>query len=44
VLANPEELQNDPYGEGWLLVVRPSDPGQIDGLMDAATYGAKVQE
>jgi glycine cleavage system H protein len=43
VLSSPEELQNDPYGEGWLLVVRPSDPGQIDGLMDAVTYGAKVQ-
>jgi len=43
VLASPEELQNDPYGEGWLLLVRPSDPGQIDGLMDAATYSAKVQ-
>ena len=43
VLASPEQLQNDPYGEGWLLLVRPSDPGQIDGLMDAVTYGAKVQ-
>jgi len=43
VLASPEELQNDPYGEGWLLLVRPSDPGQIDALMDAATYAAKVQ-
>ena len=42
VLASPEELQNDPYGEGWLLLVRPSAPGQIDGLMDAASYGAKV--
>jgi glycine cleavage system H protein len=42
VLASPEELQNDPYGEGWLVLVRPSDPAQIDGLMDAATYGAKV--
>lgn len=42
VLASPEELQNDPYGEGWLLLVRPSVPGQIDGLMDAASYGAKV--
>ena len=26
VLASPEELQNDPYGEGWLLLVRPADP------------------
>jgi glycine cleavage system H protein len=43
VLASPEELQNDPYGEGWLLLVRPSDPGEADALMDAATYGAKVQ-
>ena len=42
VLASPEELQNDPYGEGWLLLVRPSAPGQVDGLMDAASYGAKV--
>ena len=42
VLASPEELQNDPYGEGWLLLVRPSDPAQVDALMDAATYSAKV--
>jgi glycine cleavage system H protein len=35
-------LQNDPYGEGWLLLVRPSDPAQVDALMDAATYSAKV--
>jgi glycine cleavage system H protein len=42
VLASPEELQNDPYGEGWLLLVRPSDPAQLQGLMDATTYGAKV--
>lgn len=42
VLASPEELQNDPYGEGWLLLVRPSDPAQLEGLMDATTYSAKV--
>jgi glycine cleavage system H protein len=42
VLASPEELQNDPYGEGWLLLVRPSDPAQIEGLMDASLYAAKV--
>ena len=42
VLASPEELQNDPYGEGWLLLVRPSDPAQLAGLMDAVTYSAKV--
>ena len=43
VLASPEELQNDPYGEGWLLLVRPSDAGQLAGLMDAAAYGAAVE-
>ena len=43
VLASPEELQNDPYGEGWLLLVRLTAPGELETLMDAATYGAKVQ-
>ena len=42
LLANPEELQNDPHGEGWLLVIQPGDPSQMDQLMDAATYAAKV--
>ena len=42
VLSSPEELQNDPYGEGWLLLVRPSDPAQLESLMDATTYSAKV--
>ena len=43
VLANPEELQADPYGEGWLLLVRPEDPAQLDSLMDAAAYSAAVE-
>lgn len=43
VLASPEELQNDPYGEGWLLVLRPSDPDQLGDLLDGAAYGAKVE-
>jgi glycine cleavage system H protein len=43
VLASPEELQNDPYGEGWLLLLQPADPSQLEGLMDAAVYGAKVR-
>ena len=42
LLANPEELQKDPHGEGWLLVIRPSDVTQLEQLMDAATYSAKV--
>ena len=42
VLASPEELQNDPHGEGWLLVLRPTDPAQLQDLMDAGAYAAKV--
>ena len=42
VLASPEELQNDPHGAGWLLVVRPSDPAQLETLLDSATYSTKV--
>ena len=42
VLASPEELQNDPHGEGWLLMLRPSDPSELDSLMTAEAYGAKV--
>jgi len=43
VLASPEELQHDPYGEGWLLVVRPNDTAEIGALMDAATYSGKLE-
>lgn len=43
VLSDPETLQNDPYGEGWLLLVRPDAAEAADGLMDAATYQAKVE-
>ena len=42
VLNNPEELQNDPYGEGWLLIVQPSDLNELDQLLDAASYGQKL--
>ena len=42
VLGSPEELQNDPHGEGWLLLIRPSEAAQLENLMDAETYSAKV--
>lgn len=34
----PEKLNDDPYGEGWLFRVRLSDAGEIDGLMEADAY------
>tara|TARA_B100001939_G_scaffold328623_1_gene324126 strand:+ start:593 stop:985 length:393 start_codon:yes stop_codon:yes gene_type:complete len=43
VIDNPELLQQDPYGEGWLMQVTPSDPAQLDQLMDATAYSAKVE-
>ena len=34
----PETINEDPYGEGWLVKVKLSDPSEADSLMDAATY------
>ena len=42
VLSNPEGLQNDPHGEGWLLIIRPSDLNQLQELMDAQSYASKI--
>ncbi len=42
VLASPEELQNDPHGEGWLMLVKPHDLSDLADLMDSATYSNKV--
>lgn len=39
----PEKVNEDPYGEGWLFQVRLSDPGELDGLMDAEAYAAHVE-
>jgi glycine cleavage system H protein len=33
-------VNSDPYGEGWIIKVRLSDPGEIKALMDASAYGA----
>ena len=42
VLASPEELQNDPHGEGLLLILRPDNPDQLQELMDSQTYSKKI--
>jgi glycine cleavage system H protein len=34
----PELLNSDPYGEGWICSIEMSDPSQLDELMDAAAY------
>jgi glycine cleavage system H protein len=40
----PEAVNEDPYGEGWLIRVRLSDAAEADALMDAAAYAAHVAE
>jgi glycine cleavage system H protein len=34
----PELMNSDPYGEGWICEITPSDSGAVDGLLDAAGY------
>ncbi len=40
----PELVNQDPYGDGWLFRLRPTDPGELDGLMDADAYAALIAE
>jgi glycine cleavage system H protein len=35
---SPEQINEDPYGDGWLVTVRLSDPSELDSLMDASSY------
>jgi glycine cleavage system H protein len=41
--AAPEAINTDPYGKGWMLVVKLADAGAGEGLMDAAAYRALVE-
>ena len=40
--ATPELVNNDPYGEGWLFEVVPSDPSAVAALLDAQAYQATL--
>ena len=40
----PELLNEDPYGEAWILTLQPDDPGAVDGLMSPEQYQKFVQE
>ena len=39
---NPETVNKDPYGDGWMVRIRVEDASQLDDLMDAAAYKAHV--
>jgi glycine cleavage system H protein len=40
----PEIINTSPYGDGWMIKIRITDPGQLDGLMDVAEYQAHIAE
>jgi glycine cleavage system H protein len=44
VVDEPETVNADPYGEGWLVRIRLSDPSQADELLDAEAYKQVVAE
>jgi glycine cleavage system H protein len=35
---SPEKINQDPYGDGWLVRVRMSDPSEVDSLLDVSAY------
>jgi glycine cleavage system H protein len=40
--STPELINSDPYGSGWLVEIRVSDPAAVDGLLDAQGYASHV--
>jgi glycine cleavage system H protein len=42
MIESPEQVADDPYGEGWLLKVRVNDLGDIDDTLTAKDYSAQV--
>jgi glycine cleavage system H protein len=40
--GTPEAINNDPYGAGWMIKMKVSDPADVAALMDAAAYEASV--
>jgi glycine cleavage system H protein len=38
----PEKVNTDPYGEGWMIKIKISDPSEVDGLMSDEDYKALI--
>jgi glycine cleavage system H protein len=43
VVDAPETVNEDPYGEGWLIRIRLSDPAEVDALLDPAAYRSVLE-
>ncbi|MCL4155138.1 UNVERIFIED_CONTAM: hypothetical protein GTU68_001556 [Idotea baltica] len=39
---NPEDVNTDPYGKGWMVKIKISDTSQVDNLLDAEAYKAVI--
>jgi glycine cleavage system H protein len=39
----PQRINEDPYGDGWICIIRPADASEIDALLDAPAYRALVE-
>jgi len=44
LVDSPETVNENPYGEGWLIRVRLADPGEVDSLLDVETYRKLLEE
>ena len=43
LVDTPEKLNEDPYGEGWIVTITMSDPAEFDALLDADAYRALIE-
>jgi len=41
---SPELVNQDPYGDGWIMRIQLSDASELDGLMDAQAYEATLED
>ncbi|MGH7909657.1 MAG: glycine cleavage system protein GcvH [Thermodesulfobacteriota bacterium] len=44
LLDSPEAINEDPYGEGWMVKVKPYDPSELDDLMDSDEYTEFIEK
>ena len=44
LIDHPEKVNEDPYGQGWMIVVKLKDSGEIDALLSAPDYKTVTEE
>ena len=42
--SSPEQINDDPYVDGWLVKIKLTDPSEVEDLLDAAAYGALLDD